>query len=82
MGEVNINTLTTATITNGGGYLRIDGGTIERIVVVPVGAKYPPTIVVNAGATVKEIDFSGSATTNFVNNSGKEITIVNAATTE
>ena len=81
-GEVNINTLTTATITNGGGYLKIDGGTIEKIVVVPVGAKYPPTIVVNAGATVKEIDFSGSATTNFVNNSGKEITIVNAATTE
>ena len=81
-GDVKINTLTTATITNVGGYLKIDGGTIEKIVVIPVGASYPPTIEINAGATVKEIDFSGSKTTNFVNKSGKEITIVNAATTE
>lgn len=81
-GDVKINTLTTATIPNHKGYLKIDGGTIEKIVVIPVGASYPPTIEINAGATVKEIDFSGSKTTNFVNNSGKEITIVNAATTE
>ena len=81
-GDVKINTLTTATITNAGGYLKIDGGTIEKIVVIPVGASYPPTIEINAGATVKKIDFGGSKTTNFENNSGKEITIVNAATTE
>ena len=81
-GDVKINTLTTATITNVGGYLKIDGGTIEKIVVIPIGASYPPTIKINAGATVKEIDFSGSKTTNFENNSGKEIKIVNAATTE
>ena len=81
-GDVKINTLTTATIPNSKGYLKIDGGTIEKIVVIPIGAKYPPTIEINEGATVKEIDFSGSKTTNFVNYSGKEITIVNAATTE
>ena len=81
-GDVKINTLTTATIPNSKGYLKIEGGTIEKIVVIPVGASYPPTIEINAGATVKEIDFSGSKTTNFVNKSGKEITIVNAATTE
>lgn len=81
-GDVKINTLTTATITNAGGYLKIDGGTIEKIVVIPISAKYPPTIEINEGATVKKIDFSGSKTTKFVNNSGKEITIVNAATTE
>ena len=81
-GDVKINTLTTATIPNSKGYLKIDGGTIEKIVVIPVGASYPPTIKINAGATVKEIDFSGSKTTNFVNNSGQEITIGSAATTE
>ena len=80
-GDVKINTLTTATIAIGGGYLKIEGGTIEKIVVVPVsGDKYAPKIEIGAGATVKEIDFNGTKTTGFVNNSGKDITIKNAAT--
>ena len=80
-GDVKINTLTTATIPNAHGYLKIEGGTIEKIVVIPVGGgSYIPTIEIGAGATVKEIDFNGTKTTKFVNNSGKDIIITNAAT--
>ena len=76
---MKINTLTTATIPNAHGYLKIEGGTIEKIVVIPVGGgSYIPTIEIGAGATVKEIDFNGTKTTKFVNNSGKDIIITNA----
>lgn len=77
-GDVKIANLTTRTLSVSGGKLVIEGGTIEKITVIPVG-KYVPTIVVGPGATVKEIDFGGAKATGFTNNSGKEITIKNVA---
>ena len=77
-GDVKIANLTTRTLSVSGGKLVIEGGTIEKITVIPVG-KYVPTIVVGPGATVKEIDFGGAKATGFPNNSGKEITIKNVA---
>ena len=76
-GDVTIDIITTRTIkTSGNGYLKIEGGTINEIKFLPIGS-YKPRITIEEGATVSKIDFGGASTAYFVNNSGKEIELVN-----
>ena len=62
--------------------MRIEGGTVDKITVNPTflsGDSYQPIIIIEAGATVKEIDFNGKKATDVVNNSGKDIIYTNVA---
>ena len=81
-GDAHISEIVTTTFKTHGGYLRIEGGTVDKITVNPTflsGDSYQPIIIIEAGATVKEIDFNGKKDTDVVNNSGKTIIYTNVA---
>lgn len=79
-GDAHIAEIVTATFKEMGGYLKIEGGTVDKITVNPTfHGSYQPTIVIEAGATVKEIDFNGKTAAKVVNNSGKTIIYTNVA---
>lgn len=81
-GDAHISEIVTTTFKTHGGYLRIEGGTVDKITVNPTflsGDSYQPIIIIEAGATVKEIDFNGKKATDVVNNSGKDIIYTNVA---
>ena len=79
-GDAHIAEIVTATFKEMGGYLKIEGGTVDKITVNPTFLNsYQPTIVIEAGATVKEIDFNGKTAAKVVNNSGKTIIYTNVA---
>ena len=79
-GDAHIAEIVTATFKEMGGYLKIEGGTVDKITVNPTfHGSYQPTIVIEAGATVTEIDFNGKTAANVVNNSGKTIIYTNVA---
>ncbi|MBO7281496.1 MAG: hypothetical protein J6V00_10090 [Bacteroidaceae bacterium] len=79
-GDAHIAEIVTATFKEQGGYLKIEGGTVDKITVNPTfHGSYQPTIVIEAGATVKEIDFNGKTAAKVVNNSGKTIIYTNVA---
>lgn len=77
-GDAHIFEIVTATFKNQGGYLRIEAGTVDKITVNPTfHSSYQPIIIIEAGATVKEIDFNGKTDGDVVNNSGKTIIYTN-----
>lgn len=81
-GDAHISEIVTTTFKTHGGYLRIEGGTVDKITVNPTflsGDSYQPIIIIEAGATVKEIDFNGKKAADVVNNSGKDIIYTNVA---
>ncbi|MEE1287300.1 MAG: hypothetical protein UHK44_01645 [Bacteroidaceae bacterium] len=81
-GDAHISEIVTTTFKTHGGYLRIEGGTVDKITVNPTflsSDSYQPIIIIEAGATVKEIDFNGKKATDVVNNSGKTIIYTNVA---